>query len=144
MYEMTLSSSHRIRNSSPGGLKVSTLPLGHGGSPQYWVSHVDGKKHLCFFQTAETGSRTPNLAWKAAVLTTTLGPPSFKVRQASQTVDQLWTSNGTKYCVCYTRCCFNVEPVLQMVDQYWDSVGSIYSVPSNITVIYNISCRTHV
>ena len=30
---------------------------------------------FCFFQTAETGSRTPNLAWKAAVLTTTLGPP---------------------------------------------------------------------
>ena len=26
---------HRIRNSSPGGLRPSTLPLGHGGSPQY-------------------------------------------------------------------------------------------------------------
>ena len=33
--EMTLSSRHRIRNSSPGGLRPSTLPLGHGGSPQY-------------------------------------------------------------------------------------------------------------
>ena len=30
---------HRIRNSSPGGLRPSTLPLGHGGSPQYWL-HV--------------------------------------------------------------------------------------------------------
>ena len=26
---------HRIRNLSPGGLRPSTLPLGHGGSPQY-------------------------------------------------------------------------------------------------------------
>ena len=35
MIEMTLSSRHRIRNSSPGGLRPGTLPLGHGGSPQY-------------------------------------------------------------------------------------------------------------
>ena len=33
-----------------------------------------GKKHFCSFQTAETGNRTPN-SWKAAALTTTLGPP---------------------------------------------------------------------
>ena len=39
MIEMTLSSRHRIRNSSPGGLRPSTLPLGHGGSPQYVVCH---------------------------------------------------------------------------------------------------------
>ena len=32
MDEMTLPSRHRIRNSSPGGLTLSTLPLGHGGS----------------------------------------------------------------------------------------------------------------
>ena len=35
MIEMTLSSRHRVRNSSPGGLRPSTLPLGHVGSPQY-------------------------------------------------------------------------------------------------------------
>ena len=52
---MTLSSRHRIRNSSPSGLRPSTLPLGHGGSPQYWVSHVDGEETFCFFQSAETG-----------------------------------------------------------------------------------------
>ena len=32
--EMTLPSRHRIRNSSPGGLRPITLPLGHGGSTQ--------------------------------------------------------------------------------------------------------------
>ena len=58
---MTLSSRHRIRNSSPGGLRPSTLPLGHGGSPQYWLSHVDGEEtFFVFFQTADTGNRTPN------------------------------------------------------------------------------------
>ena len=41
MIEMTLSSRHRIRNSSPGGLRL-TRYLGHGDSPQYWLSHVDG------------------------------------------------------------------------------------------------------
>ena len=34
MIEMTLSSRHGIRNTSPGGLRPSTLPLGHGGFPQ--------------------------------------------------------------------------------------------------------------
>ena len=36
MNEITLPSRHRIRNSSPGGLRSSTLPLGHGGIPQYF------------------------------------------------------------------------------------------------------------
>ena len=45
---MTLSSRHRIRNSSPGGLMPSTLPLGHGGSLQYWLSHVDGEETFLF------------------------------------------------------------------------------------------------
>ena len=58
MSEMTLPPRHRIRNSSPAGLRPSTLLLGHEGSPQNfeWM----GKKHFCFFQTAETGKRTPN------------------------------------------------------------------------------------
>ena len=42
MNEMTLHSRHRIQNSSPGGLRPSTLPLGHGGSPQYVESHEEG------------------------------------------------------------------------------------------------------
>ena len=63
MNEMTLSSRHRIRNSSPGGLRPSTLPLGHGGSPQYCLSHVDGEETFLFFQT---GNRTPNSSVKGS------------------------------------------------------------------------------
>ena len=55
---MTLPSRHRIRNSNSGGLRPSTLPLGHWGFQQY--------KHFCFFQTAETGKRTPNSSVKGS------------------------------------------------------------------------------
>ena len=48
MNEMTLSSRHRIWNSSHVGLRPSTLPLGHRGSPQYWVLHVDWEETFLF------------------------------------------------------------------------------------------------
>ena len=62
MIEMTLSSRHRIRNSSPGGLRPSTLPLGHNTDFHTWM----GKTHFCFFQIAETGKRTPNSGAKGS------------------------------------------------------------------------------
>ena len=58
MNEMTLSSRHRIRNSSPGGLRPSTLPLGHGGSPQYLLLHVDGEETFLFL--SKRRDRKPN------------------------------------------------------------------------------------
>ena len=80
MIEMTLSSRHRIRNSRPGGLRPSTLPLGHGGSPQYWLSHVDGEEtFFVSFKPPGPGTEPRTLAWKAAVLTTTLGPPPSRL-----------------------------------------------------------------
>ena len=55
MIEMTLSSRHRIRNSNTGGLRpVTEAP--HNTNCHTWM----GKKHFCFFQTAETRNRTPN------------------------------------------------------------------------------------
>ena len=48
MYEMTLPSRHRIRNSNPDRLRLGTLPLGF----YEWM----GKRHFCFFQTAETAN----------------------------------------------------------------------------------------
>ena len=67
---------YRILNSSPGGLMPITLPLGHGGSPQNWISHVDGEEaFFVSFKPPRPGTEPRILAWKAAVLTTTLGPP---------------------------------------------------------------------
>ena len=76
-----MSSRHRIRNSNPGGLRPSTLPLGHGGSPQYWLSHVDGEETIFVsFKPPRPGTEPRTLAWKAAVLTTTIGPPPERFR----------------------------------------------------------------
>ena len=43
---MTLPS--RIRNSCPVGLSSSTLPLGHGGSPQYWIFTSEWGRNILF------------------------------------------------------------------------------------------------
>ena len=66
MIEMTLSSRHRIRNSSPGGLRPSTLPLGHGGSPQYWLSHVDGEETFLFLWNRRDWEPNPELWLKGS------------------------------------------------------------------------------
>ena len=72
---MTLPSRHRIRNSNPGGLRPSTLPLGHGASPQYWVLRVDGGKNIFVsFKPPRPGNEPRTLAWKAAVLTISGSP----------------------------------------------------------------------
>ena len=47
--EMTLPFRHRIRNSSPGGLRPSTLPLGHGGSPHYCIFTSERGRNMFFF-----------------------------------------------------------------------------------------------
>ena len=65
MIEMTLSSRHRIQNSSPSGLMPSTLPLGHGGSPQYWLSHVDGEE-TCFVSFKPPRPGTPGVKGNGA------------------------------------------------------------------------------
>ena len=89
---MTLSSRHRIRNSSPGGLRPSTLPLGHGGSPQYWLSHVDGEEtFFVSFKPPRPGTEPRTLAWQAAVLTTTPAQISSKILSTGHmTLYQRW------------------------------------------------------
>ena len=97
MIAMTLSSRHRIRNSSPGGLRPSTLPLGHGGSPQYWLSHVDGEEtFFVSFKPPRLGTEPRTLAWKAAVLTTTLGPPSRMSLNIRSNTNSLAESTSSK------------------------------------------------
>ena len=75
-WDMTLTPRHRMRNSNPGGVRPSTLPLGRGGSPQFWLLRVNGEKNIFVsYKPPRPGNETRTLAWKAAVLTTTLGPP---------------------------------------------------------------------
>ena len=60
--EITLPSRHMICNSNPGGLRPSTLTLGHNTEFYKWM----GKKYFCFFQTDATGNRTPNSSVKGS------------------------------------------------------------------------------
>ena len=69
---MTLSSRHRIRNSSPVGLRPSTLPLGH---TILTFTRGWGRNIFVSFKPPRPGTEPRTLAWKAAVLTTTPGPP---------------------------------------------------------------------
>ena len=58
---MTLSTRHRTRNSSPGGLGPSTLPLGQGGTPQYCLLHVDGEETFLFLSNRRDREPNPGL-----------------------------------------------------------------------------------
>ena len=57
MNEMTLLSAHRIRNSSPGGPSTSTLPLGQGGSQQYWICTSERGRNILFFSNLNVRAR---------------------------------------------------------------------------------------
>ena len=46
MNQMTLLSRHRIRTRAV--LRSSTLPLGHGGYPQYLVLRMYGEETFCY------------------------------------------------------------------------------------------------
>ena len=72
MNEMTLTSRH----SSPDGLRLSTLPLGHGGFPQYQIICEQGDKHLFLWNlNARALARTRDLRLSMqAALTTAPGP----------------------------------------------------------------------
>ena len=101
--EMTLSSRHRIRNSNPGGLSRSTLPLGHGGSSKFWVLRTDVKKLVCFFQTAESGNRTPNSSVEGSGAnhypgaTTHKVPKWVKFNHLIQRIVWFWNTLGCNY-----------------------------------------------
>ena len=111
MSETTLPSRHRIRNSSPGGLRPSTLPLGHGGSSQYWIFTSERGRNICFFLTAKTGKRTPNSGVKGIFNAWLMRTPKFRADNVALTRDvptvKVWTcilsrdqgAHTTKYSV---------------------------------------------
>ena len=82
---MTPSSRHRIRNSSPGGLRparyLSVTEAPHNTNFHTWM----GKKHFCFFQTAETGNRTPNSGVKGS------GANHYPRAPAHLATNNVWT-----------------------------------------------------
>ena len=70
-----------------------------------------GKKHLCFFQTAETGKRAPNV--KAAVLTTTLGSSPFSLTLKC-TLNKIATQHATVLSTLSTHCHWQLQLNLRL------------------------------
>ena len=120
MIEMTLSSRHRIRNSNPGGLRPSTLPLGHGGrylsvteAPHNTNFHTwMGKKHFCFFQTAETGNRTPDSGVKGSGANHYPRAPALHLTCRSH----VWSVSTSRCCVNSIQTRLFIGPALC---QHW-------------------------
>ena len=80
--KITLPSRYRIRNSSPGGLRPSTLPLSHGGSSAphntyEWSLRVSGKESFVSLKPeCQSGGRTRDLTtFQADRFKTTASPP---------------------------------------------------------------------
>ena len=77
MIEMTLSSRHRVQTSSHDGLRPSTLPLYHGGSPQY-ISERGRNICVSLKRAGQVGFRDFRLS-KLAALTTAPKPPPCRI-----------------------------------------------------------------
>ena len=61
MNEMTVPSRHRIQNSSPGGLRASTQPLGHDSSPQNWNFTSERRRNILYLWNFNHCTRAPAL-----------------------------------------------------------------------------------
>ena len=83
MNSRTLPSGHNVRNSSLGGLRPWTLPLGHGGSPKNKNVRVSREKTFdCLKPECQSGGRTRDLRLsKQAASTTTEGPPALQTKR---------------------------------------------------------------
>ena len=70
--------TQEVRNLGPGDLRPCTLPLGHGGSLQYWIFTSNRGRNIWFFETwmsERKWARDLRLS-KQVYLTTAPGPPS--------------------------------------------------------------------
>ena len=79
----------QTQDSNIGGLRPSSLLLGHRGSPQYWIFYErTGKKHSVSLKLeCQSGERARDLRLsKQAALTTAPGPPPLTCvgRESSQ------------------------------------------------------------
>ena len=95
MNQVTLSSRHKIWDSNPGGLKPMTLPLGHGGSTQYWIGTREREKTHFFLWVLEH--------WASIILTSD-GSLLFAVTA----LGHRWLNDG---------------PASPTLCQHWDNVG---------------------
>ena len=133
---MTLSSRHRIRNSSPGGLRPSTLSLGHGGSPQFASLRLSREETFVTLKPeCQSGGRTCDLRLsRQAAITLTYTIHCTSAASKHKTFTRCWLNVGQ----CRRRWA-NIKAVIQrlvfagrltlvndihpMLFEYWTSVA---------------------
>ena len=108
MNGMALPSRHRItiRNSRPGGLRPSTLPLCHGGSSQYVIFTTErGRNTLLLWNLkARVGFHSAISDFSSRqFLATAPGPPSFTKSEILSNTNYILPS------LCIESCRFRKE-----------------------------------
>ena len=126
---MTLHSRHRIRNSSPDGLRPITPPFGHVGSHNIESLRVRGEETFCFFENRrqEWGSNlwTPtfqagsfNQCTRAPPAPSTIPINLYKLTQNIWFVT-LWQIIRTSGIFSFNDTCIHITQLSQ-----WDSQHS--------------------
>ena len=92
-------------------LSVTEAP--HNTNFHTWM----GKKHFFFFQTAETGNRTPDSGVKGS------GANHYPRAPALLSATKLITRNYSNETL--TQYCFNVRPTSATKAQRWTSIGGV-------------------
>ena len=89
--------------------------------PQYWVSHVDEEESFCFFQTAESGNRTPNSSVKGSGANHyPIGPNEELGRESEiQYLSEIWVISGNLNCLGVSY-----EHRQNIEQSIWPSLGS--------------------
>ena len=118
MNEMTLPSRHKIRHSSPGGLRSSTLPFCHGGSPQYSIFTSKREETFYFFETwrPEWGSTPRSTTFQAGSCNhCTMSPPRWNTN-----CDNQWKTkqNTVNVNLANPRSCNNVGFTLSQIEDW--------------------------
>ena len=87
MTMMRLPCRHRIRNSSPGNLRSSTLPSCHGGSPQYGIIASERGRNILFSLKLkdQSGVRARNLSFNHCT----------RLEEYAYTLNNIGSSEGT-------------------------------------------------
>ena len=117
----------KIRNSSPDGLRPSTLPLGHGGSPKYWIFMIEWAEKKNFVSLkleGHSGVRTRDLRFsKQAALTTALGPSAWLLEKevTTQTNTTRWPNVDFVMFVCYS--CGNHDCIVPLATKVISNSG---------------------
>ena len=126
---MTMPSSHRFRNSSHVGLRLSTLPLGHGGSPQYWIFTSERQRNIWLFWNlkAREGLEPAIFDFPSWQLLTTAPGPEMQGPRPVVVMMDMYLTRQTRCARPVLRECWVSVVFGPALNQYWIVVSCLLS-----------------